>query len=134
MLDEALRTTYAWGRGFQQLGIGYTNVPASIRINVLLGRDANLQDGGFILSKLGSEFGIVGLSVIAYYLYVAARSFMRLRSAASNKIQISNGELLARACVVGYLIEAVVRGTNYFTGTFVLLLASMYFLIHSLFK
>jgi hypothetical protein len=123
LLQESLAKTGGWGLGFQQLGILYTNVPASIRINALLGRDANLQDGGFILSKTGSELGVLGLLLIAAYLYVAARSFLKLRKAPS--IKMPEGEVFARSCVTGYLVELFIRGTNYFTGTFVLLLAGL---------
>jgi hypothetical protein len=128
MLGEALRKSLGWGIGFQQLGIVYTNVPATIRINVLLGRDANLQDGGFILSKIGGELGVLGLLLVVAYLYVAARSFLRLRAVAKPGTEISDAELFARACVIGYLVEMAVRGTNYFTGTFLLLLAALSYL------
>lgn len=128
MLQEALNKTYGWGLGFQQLGVVYTNVPASIRLNALLGRDANLQDGGFILSKLGGEFGLLGAALIAIYVYVAARSFIKLRSAALGRSALSDGELFARSCVVGYTIEIIIRGSSYFTGTFVLMLAGLLYL------
>ena len=126
LLQESLVKTNGWGLGFQQLGILYTNVPASIRINALLGRDANLQDGGYILSKTGSELGVLGLLLIAAYLYVAAWSFLKLRKAPS--IRMSDGEVFARSCVTGYFVELFIRGTNYFTGTFVLLLAGLLYL------
>lgn len=128
MLQESLEKTGWWGVGFQQLGIVYTNVPASVRINALLGRDANLQDGGFILSKLGSEFGFIGLLAVAALIYVAAQSFVRLRLLSWRRQHISDGELFARACVLGYLVEVLARGTNYFTGTFVLMLAGLFHL------
>jgi hypothetical protein len=128
MLEESLRNTYGWGVGFQQLGIVYTNVPASYRINIIAGRDSNLQDGGFILAKLGSELGIFGLAFIAVYLIIAARSFLKVRAAALGRQALSDGETFARACVIGYSVETFVRGGSYFTGTFVLLLAALLFL------
>ena len=128
MLQESLQRTHGWGIGFQQLGVVYTNVPASVRINALLGRDANLQDGGFILSKLGSELGVFGFLLVGFYLYVMSKSFIRLRSAVRRSTDLTDGELFARACVVGYLIEMFVRGSNYFTGTLVMMLASVLYL------
>jgi hypothetical protein len=125
MLQESLLRTHGWGIGFQQLGVVYTNVPASIRINALLGRDANLQDGGFILSKLGSEFGLLGFGLVGVYLYVMGQSFMRLRLAIWRKTEMADGELFAHACVLGYFVEMFIRGTNYFTGTLVLMLAGL---------
>jgi hypothetical protein len=131
MLAESLQRTHGWGVGFQQLGVVYTNVPASIRINALLGRDANLQDGGFILSKLGSEFGLFGLALVVIYLYVMAQSVVRLRLAAWGRSEVTDAELFARACVIGYLVEVFIRGTNYFTGTLVLMLAATVYLRRS---
>ncbi len=128
MLQESLQRTHGWGIGFQQLGVVYTNVPASVRINALLGRDANLQDGGFILSKLGSEFGLFGFGLVGIYLYVMGKSFMRLRLAIWRKIKIADGELFAHTCVLGYFVEMFIRGTNYFTGTLVLMLAGVVYL------
>lgn len=129
MLQESLERTHGWGVGFQQLGVVYTNVPASFRINALLGRDANLQDGGFILSKIGSEFGLTGLALVTAFVIVAMRSFARLRlMSRQSGPDMPDGELFARACVIGYLIELLVRGTNYFTGTLVLMLAGLLYL------
>lgn len=132
MLQEALSRSFGLGVGFQQLGIVYTNVPASYRINMILGYDLNLQDGGFIFSKIVSEFGIVGLCIVASYLYVAAKSFIALRTLLLRPAlssSVSDGEVFAMACVTGYVIELMVRGTNYFTGTFVLMLAGALYIM-----
>lgn len=128
MLQESISRTYAWGLGFQQLGIVYTNVPASFRINMILGYDLNLQDGGFILSKIISEFGIVGMALVGAYLYVATKAFFRLRSASKGLYRYSSGEVFACCCIMGYIIELTIRGTNYFTGTFVLMLCGILYL------
>lgn len=125
MLQESISRTHAWGLGFQQLGIVYTNVPASFRINMLLGYDLNLQDGGFILSKLISEFGIVGMSLVGAYLYVATKAFLKLRLASIGMSRYSCGEIFSLSCILGYFIELTIRGTNYFTGTFVLMLCGI---------
>ena len=101
------------------------------RINFLLGRDANLQDGSFFLAKLGGEFGIFGLALVAGYLVVAAKSFIRLRAVLRGKLVMMDGELFARCCVIGYLIEIIVRGTGYFAGTSVLLLAGLFYLFRT---
>jgi hypothetical protein len=128
MLQESISRTYAWGLGFQQLGIVYTNVPASFRINMVLGYDLNLQDGGFILSKVISEFGIVGMALVGAYLYVAIKAFFRLRSVSKGLSRYSSGEVFACSCVMGYFIELTIRGTNYFTGTFVLMLCGILYM------
>ena len=129
MLQESVFRTYGWGIGFQQLGVVYTNVPASIRINALLGFDLNLQDGGFVLSKVVSEMGFVGALLVGGYLYVAAKSLAGLKFAREGVRAMTDSELFARTCVIGYFIELVIRGTNYFTGTFVLMLSGALYLM-----
>ena len=128
MLAESLERTYGWGIGFQQLGMIYSNVPASYRINALLGYDLNLQDGGFVLAKFGAEFGIFGLILSGVYFIILAINFIVLRRIVSGSFEINDASLFARCCIVGYVIELMVRGTNYFTGTFVFLLSGMLYL------
>lgn len=128
LLQNSLARSWGWGLGFQQLGVGYTNVPASFRIDSILGRDANLQDGGFVLSKLGSEFGIFGIGLFLIFLYIAGFSFIKIRRSLRTGPGLSDGDLFARACVVGYAVEMVIRGSGYFTGTSLLFLAGVVYL------
>jgi hypothetical protein len=128
LIEESLIKTWGWGVGFQQLGVVSNNVLASFRIVSLLGRDANILDGGFILSKLLSEFGIFGILLSAVYSWIAIRGFFTLRRVATKKDYRSGSEVFAYSCIVGYSIELFVRGSSYFTGTFVLLLASLLYL------
>ena len=129
MLQESISRTHNWGLGFQQLGVVYTNVPASVRINALLGFDLNLQDGGFVLSKIISEMGIIGGILVFSYLYFVGKAFVGLKMAKNGLSDMSDGELFARACIIGYLVELFIRGTNYFTGTFVLMISGVLYLI-----
>jgi hypothetical protein len=128
MLQESLSRTYNWGLGFQQLGVVYTNVPATVRINALLGFDLNIQDGGFVLSKLVSEMGFIGGIIVLVYLYILAKAFSGIRFSKNDIKSMPDGELFARACVIGYSVELLVRGTNYFTGTLVLMISGALYL------
>lgn len=129
LLDESLRNTLGWGLGFQQLGIGYTNVPASIRLNQLIGFDLNLTDGSFIFAKIGSEFGIFGIIFSVFALYLSIKSFVVLRYVARGKKIIPASLLLCYAILLGSLVELLVRGANYFTGSMVLFLSACFFLL-----
>lgn len=128
LLEESLRDTMGWGLGFQQLGIGYTNVPASIRLNQLLGFDLNLTDGSFIFAKVGSEFGVFGVLLSAVCIYLAIKSFIALRFAPRGEERIPASLMLCHAILLGAIVELLVRGANYFTGSIVIFLSACFFL------
>jgi len=131
MLEESLRVTEGWGRGLQQLGIGYTNTLASYRINQLMGGDLNLLDGGFLLAKTGSEFGIIGIAAIAALTIFAGFALLRLRAFARGKAELSRALILSYSSVVGITVEIYLRGSTYFTGTMLLLCSSIFYLLHT---
>ena len=131
MLEESLRVTEGWGRGLQQLGIGYTNTLASYRINQLMGGDLNLLDGGFLLAKTGGEFGVIGLIAIAILTIYAGLALLRLRAFAQGRAHYSRATILAYSSVVGIMVEIYLRGSTYFTGTMLLLASSVFYILHS---
>ena len=131
LLQESLEVTKGWGRGIQQLGIGYTYTLASYRINQLMGYDVNILDGGFLLAKTGSEFGVLGLAAIGVLTLVAGFALLRLRAFAHGKANLSRPTVLAYSSVVGSMAEIYLRGSTYFTGTMLLLSASIFFLLRS---
>lgn len=129
LLDESLRNTMGWGLGFQQLGIGYTNVPASIRLNQLLGFDLNLTDGSFIFAKIGSEFGVFGVLFSCVVIYLSIKSFFALRFSSRGEDRMPASLMLCHAILLGSVVELLVRGANYFTGSIVLFLSACFFLL-----
>lgn len=131
LLEESLRVTEGWGRGLQQLGAGYTNTLASYRINQIMGTDLNLRDGGFVLAKMGSEFGVLGLGAIAALTIFAGFALYRLRAFARRKVVYPRSLVLAYSSVVGSMVEVYLRGSTYFTGTALLLCSSIFFIWHS---
>jgi hypothetical protein len=131
LLEEALRVTNGWGRGIQQLGVGYTDTIASYRINQIMGQDVNLRDGGFLLAKTGSEFGVLGLLAIGALTIFAGLALLRLRAFAHGKAEFSRATILAYSSVVGSMAEIYLRGSTYFTGTVLLLASSVFYLHHA---
>lgn len=120
MLQDSLERSSGWGVGFEQLGLSGTNVTAAESIRrVTGGEDFNLTDGSFVLSKLGSEFGVAGLLLVLGYCLLALRSLRLLRAGTG-----SANENLARCIVVGYAVDMFVRGTGYFTQSTMLFLAA----------
>lgn len=121
MLEDSIDRTGGWGVGFEQLGLNGTTVSAAESIRrVTGGEDFNLQDGSFVLSKLGSEFGVMGLLMVLGYCVLAVRC---LRSLISGRGSANAN--FARCIVLGYAIDMFVRGTGYFTESTMLFLAAI---------
>lgn len=125
LIVDAFRRTGGWGVGFQQLGITPISSPTADVINRLLGgSDSNLRDGGFLATKLISEFGVFGLAAVMAYVVIAVRAALWLRNR-SNLLNGPAGLVLANAIVIGFSVEMFVRGIGYFSGSAVLLLGAL---------
>jgi len=124
LATEALSATRGWGEGFQQLGLQGTDSPTSQVIFLLIGSDANILDGGFTLAKLVGELGFLGIVIVASLLTASFRSVMALRESARQPGLAPAPLLFAHAVFAGFLVELLVRGTGYFTGTTLLLVAA----------
>lgn len=125
MLGESWDATHGIGRGFQQFGLLGTEVPAADLILAILKDYLNLLDGGFTLAKVVGEGGVFGVSLIAAYLLCALRAAALLRSVARGVQTVEPLMVLTASSIVGYSIELFLRGAGYFTGTGLLLLASL---------
>jgi hypothetical protein len=120
LIPESFSRSFGWGVGFQQLGFHGTNVPASVLIHAITdGEEANLTDGGFVFSKLASEFGIAGFILALLYLIGASRCIRALRKGGEGAPMC-----FARCIVVAYGADMFVRGTGYFVESTLLFLAA----------
>ena len=126
LMSESLTRSAGWGLGFQQLGIQGTSTPASDIIYALTGEFVNILDGGFTLSKVVSEFGIFGLGLIAIYLVAAWNAWRSLRLASRRPGSLHALDVFACSVIVGYIVELLIRGTGYFSGTAILLTAALW--------
>lgn len=104
------------GIGMQMLGLGDGQLTdASHIIKSLTGRYFNLEDGGFLASKLISELGVAGIFLSVLYLYKAlsipiARGLSRNHKAHDQeKIPALNGIIFA------FIVEFMFRGYGYFS-------------------
>lgn len=125
ILKESLERTNGFGLGFQQLGVFGTSVTASEQINLLMGDSLNLLDGGFNMAKLLSEFGIFGMLLLSVYLYYLIRAINLLRHVAHYGERQPAVLTFSASCIVGYLVELLLRGTGYFTSTGILLVFAL---------
>lgn len=121
MLDYSLVESDGWGVGFQQLGTHGSEVTAAEDIEHLTGgSDLNVQDGSFVMSKLGSELGVAGLLLVLGYCVLALKSLLHLRSGRGPPLLT-----FARSVVVAYAVDMFVRGTGYFTESTLLFVGAL---------
>ena len=126
MILESLQRSSGLGIGFQQLGVHGTDVPAAQLLRTMRdGDDLNTLDGGFVFAKLASDFGVFGILAAVAYLFLALRSLVLLRSAACGKAPMIPALTFAHSCVLSYSVEFFVRGSGYFTGGSLLLMAAL---------
>lgn len=129
MIGEAMERSGGFGIGFQQLGVAGTDVPAAVILRGLRqGEDLNELDGGFVLAKFASDFGVFGIALTALYLGLAARSLLALRRIASRRLTVPTTVCLAHCATLAYSVELFVRGSGYFTSGSLLLLTSLWLL------
>jgi hypothetical protein len=124
MLGESIAETDGWGVGFQQLGVHGPASPAAAIIERLTGGgDLNLTDGSFVMAKLGSELGVMGLLLVFGFSLVALKSVLRLRSGRGPPVLT-----FARSIVAAYSVDMFVRGTGYFTESTLLFVGALFVL------
>lgn len=121
MLGESLEQTDGWGVGFQQLGVHGTDVAAAETVADLTGGgELNTEDGSFVMSKLGSEFGVAGLMVVLAFGVLAFRAARSLR-AGRGPPALS----FAHCVVAAYSVDMFVRGTGYFSESALLFFGAL---------
>jgi hypothetical protein len=126
LIWESLGRSAWWGIGLQQLGLAGSAGSANTALTELVGDNSNIFDGGFVLSKLVSEFGIFGLALVAVYLRTAWRSIRLLRQVAHERSYPAAAIILARAAVAIYGVEMFLRGAGFFTPSAMMVAAALW--------
>lgn len=131
-----LMETNGLGLGFQMLGIS-DSITSSFTesISEISATPHNLDDGGFLASKIISEFGMIGIFILIFYIYYLV-GFIFKSNGIWNKIHLSNDiyyiqrlkkELLLRGILFSFLVEVFLRGYGYFSpGVFLSLVVVFY--------
>jgi hypothetical protein len=129
MFVEALQRSQGVGVGFQQMGMHGTEVPvAEILRDLYQGEDVNVLGTLFVFARVGSEFGIVGIVLTLLFIGLVVKSALALRRVAIHGKVEPPVVTLARCVVVSYTVEMFMRSPGYFTGTALLLVASLWIL------
>ena len=125
LMAESLRNSWGWGLGFQQLGVNGTSVDSAKLIYALAGNYLNLLDGGFVASKLVSDFGVFGIIACGIYIVLGMRSVFVIRRFLFDKEKINGGDILAHSFLIMFSIDMFVRGVSYITGSVVLVMTAI---------
>ena len=130
LIVESWKTTTGLGRGFQQLGLHNAELPATTAIKsleVVEKASRNLLDGGFNVSKLIGEFGILGVAIVLLFLSIAIPGAILIRRVSLGQHGFYEPKkVLAASFIVSYILDLFVRGTGYFAPTGLLLLSGIF--------
>lgn len=125
LMKQGLIQTNGLGIGFQQLG--YVEIESEIRdyiIKLTNGVDLNSNDGGFLAAKIVTEFGVMGILLLLFYLVLLVRSWLVFRKI--DVSQLKPYEMLFFASVITIFSELFFRGLGYFTSNVFILIACIY--------
>ena len=116
--------THGLGLGFQALGMSTTVLPhTSDIIYGISGKYNNLYDGGFLASKVISEFGLIGLFISFYYIFSLFKFVLydylklkKLYKIAPKKLDdYLNKTILFKTMLLAFSVEYFLRGYGYFS-------------------
>ena len=132
-----LISTNFLGLGYQMIGSAKTATgDITAIIYGLKGQfGKNIADGSFIMSKLVSEFGIIGIFITFIYIKFIFNFFLQFYKKylkiTTERDQIRKEliqkDIFCNVIILSYLINFVFRGINYFTPQAILLVAAIIF-------
>jgi hypothetical protein len=129
----SLIETNALGVGFQAMGSPQTTLPhISNLIYEIYGATYNIEDGGFLLAKFVSEFGILAILLSFVYFswcgyYIV--SLHRKRRIETRRVfmagNLLNKEIIVDGLLFAFIVEYVFRGYGYFSPGLVIFMAAL---------
>ncbi len=111
---NALLESHYLGLGLQMAGTNSVGKYGYI-IQSLAGNDFNRTDGGFLASKIVSEFGAIGLLLSIGYLWVLKKAVNTINHISDNTDTESTLLKIAMAVIIAYAVEFFLRGYGYFS-------------------
>lgn len=121
-----LMETRGLGIGFQQFGIVGSMGEVLEEIKTLIGREANLLDGGSLAQKIIGEFGILGiLCMMLYFRYFVRSAKWLFRESVGLGLPADPRDVFFHSCFAMYIIDLLIRGVGYFSSSGFLFIASL---------
>lgn len=116
-IDDAYRSlmnTSGLGLGFQMAGTDQPGI-YGYTIAHISGSFLNRTDGGFIASKLISEFGIIGLLAVIWFCFKLIYGIRILGKNASTEDGSQDARFLPYVLLIVFSVEFLLRGYGYFS-------------------
>jgi hypothetical protein len=136
MMVNLLSTNFL-GLGYQMMGSAQTATgdisKAIFEFSGQFGK--NIADGSFIMSKLVSEFGIIGIFITFIYIKFIFNFFLNFNKKYLKVItekdlikkELLQKDIFCNVIILSFSINFVFRGINYFTPQSILLVAAIIF-------
>jgi len=122
----SLKDYYGTGLGFQQLGFVGSEGEILEDLEAVGAEGLNRFDGGFVASKLISEFGILAVMALVAYLVYFARNVRWLHEVSMNGGEnVDCRKVFFLSCFVIFFGDLFFRGTGYFSSSGFLFIASL---------
>jgi hypothetical protein len=127
--------THGIGLGVQSLGLTTTVFPeTSSLIYAISGKINNATDGGFLASKIISEFGVFGVGLTVFYLFWLIGYLFEVNRFSNYSKSLErnddfNLKAMAGGVVFAFLVEYFFRGYGYFSPTAILVLSFVLYLV-----
>ena len=118
---SALNSTHWVGVGFQMNGTQPTSAMAE-RTFSIAGIYKNRSDGAFLAGKIISEFGVVGIFLVALLSKQICKSFLFLKGQLNNRYLRDKKLVFSHAVVFSFIIELFFRGNGYFSPSLMFML------------
>ncbi|MEC5325826.1 hypothetical protein [Aurantimonas sp. A3-2-R12] len=109
---RSLIETGGAGRGFQSMGTSEPG-PIAERIRSIAHMYKNRNDGGSLAPKIVSEFGYIGIGVVAALLGAGVYAFCNL--AVADRAKIEPLRAISYCFIVSLVVELFLRGYGYFS-------------------
>lgn len=126
LLQINLENSDGFGLGFNAMGCNpraYTEI--SEWLAMIDREDQNYNDGSFLFSKFGSEFGYLGVLLFISITLISLRHLISSLSTSSSMVFVLSAEWLAVIAIGGF----VRSGGGYFSGPFMLAIFSLFLMI-----
>lgn len=138
LMKVNLLSTNFLGLGYQMMGSAKTATGDITAIIYATKGEfgKNITDGSFIMSKLVSEFGIIGIFITFIYIKFIFNFFLNFNKKYLKiitekdliKKELIQKDIFCNLIILSYLINFVFRGINYFTPQAILLVAAIIFI------
>jgi len=123
ILENLVRTS-GFGLGLNAMGCSpLPFTPITEWLNAIGHAESNLNDGSFLFSKIGSEFGLIGIAAFLFATLYCVRGHFYL------SLHHRPNEIIAYSWLIVITVGGFIRSTGYFSGPVILGILAFFILV-----